>query len=126
MNAYMQMMMPPAEKPTFTIHGEDMVTLRIHGISYSFGWKWDNDNEDDWYSTYISMPQGPDTLVWIEFYPWYHYHEGVGVNAAHTLYIYNGNDGTEAHVHDCVVVDHANIIGRKQASMLNEMAMDDD
>lgn len=128
MDAYKQMMMPVAEKPTFTIHDKDYVTLRIHGISYSFQWNWDNDEGEDgeWFNTYISMPQAPDSLVWIEFYPWFHYRQGVDVDTAHTLYIYNGNDGTDAHVHDCMVVDHADIIGQKYKSLLKDMRMDDD
>ena len=128
MEPYKNMMMPAAEKPTLTIHDEEYVTLRIHGISYSFYWNWDNDAEEDWYATYISMPQAPDSLVWIEFYPWYHYHAGVGVDTAHTLYIYNGNDGTEVHIHNCMLVDPLDIIGRKQASLMKEMDMnmDDD
>ena len=128
MDAYKNMMMPAAEKPTLTIHDEEYVTLRIHGISYSFQWNWDNDEGDDgeWFNTYISMPQPAGSLVWVELYPWFHYREGVDVNTAHTLYIYNGNDGTDCHIHDCVVVDPRDIIGRKHMSMLNSKAMEDD
>jgi hypothetical protein len=126
--AYTRMMMPSAVKPTITIHDEDTMTLRIHGISYSFEWKWDNDEGDDgeWFNTYMSMPQPADSLVWIEFYPWFHYHSGVGVEATHTLYIYNGNNAAEVHIHDCVVEDPYDILGWKQGQLLKKVAMDDD
>ncbi len=127
-DVYTRMMIPSAVKPTLIIHDEGMVTLRINGISYSFEWNWDNDEGDDgeWFSTYISMPQPHDSMVWVEFYPWFHYHTGVEVSAAHTLYIYNGNNGAEVHIHECVVEDPHDIIGMKQRALLKDVSMDDD
>lgn len=120
MNLY-DSLLAPRLKPMIMIHDRHLLTLTVDDASYTFNWHWDNDADaEDWAHTYLSIHHGGDSCIWIEFFPWMHYANGKRLEDRDTIYIYNGNNGTEAYIPQCIVVDEADILGAKQDKVIQE------
>jgi hypothetical protein len=121
MNLY-DSLLAPRLKPMITIHDCKTLTLTVDGVAHTFNWCWDNDMNDvtEWAHTFISIHHGSDPCIWIQFFPWLNYADGKRLEDRDTIYIYNGNNGTEAYVQGCIVVDEQDVLGAKQDVVINE------
>jgi len=120
MNLY-DSLLAPRLKPLINILNREFLNLVVDNKSYTFKWHWDNDADaEDWGHTYIAIHHGGDSCIWIEFFPWMHYINGKRLEDRDTIYIYNGNNGAEAYIPQCIVMDEHDILGAKQDKVIHE------